>query len=233
MYHLTGWSLVILQEESGTFAVADTSYPIWTLISQSRQPHAVSVTGSTTYMGNKSHSSGVNEMDKLNVGIIGLGNMGKNHVRILSNLANCCLIGCYDANQNTTNELAQRYGFQPFASVSELLHEVEAVVVAVPTKYHYEVGKACLEAGVHVLMEKPLCKTIEEAVELGNLAKRLNLVLQVGHIERFNPAIQEFRKLFDPKQVISFWTERLSSFDPRISDADVVEDLMIHDIDLM
>lgn len=169
-------------------------------------------------------------MTKLRMAVIGTGALGRHHARILSQLEGVELVGVADANPAAVAEVAQRCRTHGTTEYRELLSEVEAVVVAVPTIAHRAVAGDFLAAGVDVLVEKPIASTVEEAHELVTLARRHEALLSVGHVERFNPALAAARPfLADPKYMR---IERLAPFSFRSTDIGVVHDLMIHDIDL-
>jgi len=168
------------------------------------------------------------------MGVIGVGNMGRNHVRILSGETNVCqLIGIYDTNAERAKKIATDYGTVAFQDMDTLLDNVEAVVVAVPSSLHMEIGWKVLKHNLHALIEKPLALSSLGAAELTKAFESKGRKLTVGHVERFNPVITELKKILQKEKIIEIETRRYSSFDPRISDANVVEDLMIHDIDLV
>jgi virulence factor len=129
-----------------------------------------------------------NQPQPLKMGVIGVGNMGQHHVRVLSLLKDIELIGVSDSNLARGIEIASQYQTHYYENYEEMLPHVDAVCIAVPTKIHHEVGSRCLQAGVHVLIEKPIAASIAEAESLVNLAAETGCILQVGHIERFNPA---------------------------------------------
>lgn len=170
-------------------------------------------------------------MKKLRVGVIGVGYLGQHHARLYNTLPNATLVGVTDSDDVRTGEVAAQYGTKAFPDAAALLQEVDAVSVAVPTSAHHAVSKAALMAGVHVLVEKPITVTRSEALELIELAQRQNCVLQVGHVERFNPAIQALRPYIGTPSFIE--CSRLSTFGARALDVDVVRDLMIHDLDIL
>lgn len=170
-------------------------------------------------------------MKKLRVGVIGVGYLGQHHARLYNTLPNATLVGVTDSDDVRTGEVAAQYGTKAFPDAAALLQEVDAVSVAVPTSAHHAVSKAALMAGVHVLVEKPITVTRSEALELIELAQRQNCVLQVGHVERFNPAIQALRPYVGTPSFIE--CSRLSTFGARALDVDVVRDLMIHDLDIL
>lgn len=169
----------------------------------------------------------------LKIGVIGVGTMGGHHARICSALPGAKLFAVSDQNEPRAREIGGRYGAEVFKDHREMLPLVEAVTIASPTETHFEIAAECLNAGKHLLVEKPLAKTSEEARQLAALAKQKNLVLAVGLIERFNPAFQELCKLVQKEKIIGLHMKRLSPFPERITDANVIQDMMIHDLDLL
>ncbi|MCC0176128.1 Gfo/Idh/MocA family oxidoreductase [Waterburya agarophytonicola K14] len=167
------------------------------------------------------------------MGVIGVGNMGRHHARILSLLKDIELVGICDSNLTRGIEIASQYRTHFYENYEELLLQVDAVCIAVPTKLHHEVGVKCLEAGVHILIEKPIAASIAEAEYLVNLAAETGCILQVGHIERFNPAFRELSKVIQTEEILALEARRLSPYSNRANDVSVVLDLMIHDIDLL
>lgn len=170
-------------------------------------------------------------MKPLAVAVIGVGHLGQHHARIYSTLPGVHLTAVVDTNQARAEWVAERYGGQPVTDFAAILSRVDAASVAVPTPAHYSVVKACLEAGLHVLVEKPIASTVDQAEELVALAARMQRVLQVGHIERFNPIVEKIRPYVTEPRFIE--CHRLSPFQPRGTDVDVVRDLMIHDLDMV
>ncbi len=171
--------------------------------------------------------------DLIRVGVIGVGNMGQHHARVLSLLKDVQLVGVSDISVERGLNTASQYRVHFFEDYHTLLAEVDAVCIAVPTRQHYAVGMACLQAGIHVLIEKPIAASILEAESLVNEAARCGCILQVGHIERFNPAFQELSKVLKTEQVLAIEAHRMSPYSDRANDVSVVLDLMIHDIDLL
>lgn len=169
----------------------------------------------------------------LKMGVIGVGNMGRHHARILSLLKDIELVGICDSNLARGIEIASQYRTHFYEKYEELLPHVDAVCIAVPTKLHHEVGVKCLQAGVHILIEKPIAASIVEAESLVNLAAETGCILQVGHIERFNPAFRELSKVIQTESILALEAHRLSPYSNRANDVSVVLDLMIHDIDLL
>lgn len=168
---------------------------------------------------------------KIKFGVIGAGKIGTFHTRTLSKMDGVELVGVCDTNLERAKALAQEYSCKPFTEYSELLKNVEAVIVAAPTPLHHEIGMYCLNHKIHTLLEKPIASTMEQARELVKAAQENKVLLQIGHIERFNPAVVEaFKYVKDPKFIV---IKRMGPYDPRVSSVSVVLDLMIHDIDLL
>lgn len=165
------------------------------------------------------------------IGVIGTGHLGTLHAKMLSQISAAEFVGVYDVDSSRSSSVAATHGVRSFGRVDELLDAVDAVTVATVTSTHYEVAKAALAAGKHTLVEKPITSTTEQAKELVDLASSRGLTLQVGHVERFNPAILALEPhLLRPLFIES---HRLAQFNPRGADVAVVLDLMIHDIDLI
>jgi predicted dehydrogenase len=174
-----------------------------------------------------------NQFEPIRVGVIGVGNMGQHHTRVLSLLKDVELVGISDLSVERGLDTASKYRVRFFEDYQELLPHVDAVCIAVPTRQHYAVGMACLRAGVHVLIEKPIAASITEAESLVNAAAQYQCILQVGHIERFNPAFQELSKVLKTEELLALEAHRMSPYSDRANDVSVVLDLMIHDIDLL
>lgn len=168
---------------------------------------------------------------KLKIGVIGVGHMGQYHVNVLSSMLSHSLIGIYDLNLDHAEQLATKYETRAFASLEQLLGRVDAVTIAVPTNLHYDIARKALEYDCHVLLEKPMTETVEEAKTLLELAKQKNKILQVGHVERFNGAVMELHKIVTEPLFIE--SKRISPFTPRIKDVGVILDVMIHDLDIV
>lgn len=165
------------------------------------------------------------------VGVIGVGVLGWHHARHLAAMPEAELVGVYDIRPERAAQVAESLGTVACRSREELFDRASAVTIAVPTSVHAEVGLAALNAGCPVLMEKPMAATLSEADELVEAADRLGLLLQVGHIERFNRAVRAAAAYLDRPLFIE--GERLAPFQPRGTDVPVVLDLMIHDLDLI
>ncbi|MBE9177305.1 Gfo/Idh/MocA family oxidoreductase [Oculatella sp. LEGE 06141] len=184
-------------------------------------------------VGNNDTHSQRNHPEPIRIGVIGVGNMGQHHTRILGLLKDVELVGVADINVERGIDTASKYRVRFFEDYRDLLEHVDAVCVAVPTRLHYSVGMACLQAGVHVLIEKPIAASIAEAESLVNAAAKSHCILQVGHIERFNPAFQELNKVLKTEELLALEAHRMSPYSDRANDVSVVLDLMIHDIDLL
>ncbi len=182
-----------------------------------------------------SRMTGKADMDKeaVRIGVIGAGRMGKNHCRVVAGLRRATLAGVCDQNVQMGVAVARQYEAPFYASVDELLEHVDAVTIAVPTTRHFEVVSRCLEMGVHVFVEKPITSTVEEADHLAAIAEASGLVVQVGHIERFNPTYAELKNVLADMTPLAINFRRLSPYAGSNMDVDVVLDLMIHDLDLM
>ena len=166
------------------------------------------------------------------VGVIGIGNMGWHHARVLSLLKDADLIGVADPNVNRGKLAIEQFQCDWFADYHDLIPKVDAICIAVPTLLHHQVGLDCLKAGIHVLIEKPIAASEAEAEELIRESNKANCLLQVGHIERFNPAFRELNKIINNEKIVVLEARRHSPNADRANDVSVVMDLMIHDIDL-
>jgi len=172
-------------------------------------------------------------LQPIKIGVIGVGNMGQHHARVLSLLKDVEMVGVADINVERGLDTASKYRIRFFEDYRDLFPYVHAVCIAVPTRLHHEVGMACLQAGIHVLIEKPIAANIAEAESLVNAAAEYQRILQVGHIERFNPAFQELSKVLKTEELLALEAHRMSPYSNRANDVSVVLDLMIHDIDLL
>jgi predicted dehydrogenase len=170
-------------------------------------------------------------MTHLRAGVIGVGYLGRFHAQKYAALPDVELVGVVDADQARAEEVAHEVGTMACTDYSELLGRVDLVSIVVPTYLHFKVAKAALNAGVHILLEKPVTQTVAEADELIRIAEDKNLVFQVGHLERFNPAVVALGDVLKNPMFIE--SHRLSPFKPRGTDVNVVLDLMIHDIDII
>lgn len=165
------------------------------------------------------------------VAVVGTGRFGRHHARVYHELPDTELVGVYDKDSARVAEVAKEYGCRSFERLDDLFGAVEAATVAVPTEKHAEVGERLMEAGIDVLIEKPMARSLAEADSLIAAAERHGRILQVGHLERFNPAVAAARKVVSTP--LFFEVHRLSVFTERSLDVDVVLDLMIHDLDIV
>ena len=170
-------------------------------------------------------------MKKIKAGVIGVGYLGKFHAQKYAMLEDAELIGVADVDSEQGGKIAEEYGCRYFSDFKELVDQVDAVSIAVPTSLHFEVAKYCFEKDVDVLLEKPMTVTLDEADHLIELADEKKLVFQVGHLERFNPAVIAMKPYLTTPVFID--SNRISTFKQRGVDVDVVLDLMIHDIDII
>ena len=167
----------------------------------------------------------------MRVGVIGVGSLGHHHVRLLREVEGARLVGFHEVRGDRAQQVAGELGVQAVPTLESLLDQVDAVTIVVPTVGHYAVAKAALERGIHVMIEKPITATLDEADDLLVVAKRTGALIQTGHVERFNRAIRGALPFIDAPRFIE--SDRLAPFNPRGSDVAVVLDLMIHDIDLV
>ncbi|MBQ9895832.1 MAG: Gfo/Idh/MocA family oxidoreductase [Synergistaceae bacterium] len=169
----------------------------------------------------------------LRVGVVGVGHLGQHHARVYTELLDARLVGVADSDLDRAKTIGDHLGVQAYSSIEELINfqRPEALSIVVPTSQHFEVAKKAMQAGIHVLIEKPVTTRPDEAEELLKLADKQGLVLQVGHIERFNSAIRYISQTHH--EPIYLESKRMGPFSPRINDVGVVLDLMIHDIDII
>jgi predicted dehydrogenase len=168
---------------------------------------------------------------KIRGAVVGAGHMGQYHILALAEIWGVELIGVVDTDFAKAERIAAPYGARAYRDHRELAGQIDFATVAVPTEQHFTVARELLEAGAHVLVEKPMTSTLEEAKELFRVAREQNRVLHVGHVERFNGAVQELRKIVERPILIE--SRRLGPFVPRVQNDSVVMDLMIHDIDIV
>jgi len=164
-------------------------------------------------------------------GFIGVGHLGNYHIQQIQKIKHVEIVGCYDSNGNHCQSVADNYKIIPFNDVQELLELCDAVSVATPASHHFNVTKNALESNCHVFIEKPIAHDIKQAEQLHLLSKKYDKLIQVGHIERFNPVYKYFKKTFPSPKFIE--AHRLAPFNVRGTDVNVILDLMIHDIDLV
>lgn len=170
-------------------------------------------------------------MSILKTAVIGVGYLGKFHAQKYASLPQSKLVAVCDTNQQVANEIASEHDVAVIENYLDLIGKVDAVSIVVPTQKHFEVAKPFLENGIHVLLEKPITSTVEEAQQLVDIARANNAVLQIGHLERFNPAIMAVKHVLSEPMFIE--SHRVAPFNPRGADVNVVLDLMIHDIDII
>ena len=172
--------------------------------------------------------------DKLRVGVIGVGVMGSNHARVLSDMAGVELVAVADPDRKPREFVAGTLGCGAVADAEALLRAgVDAAIIAAPTHLHHDIALQCIGQGVHVLVEKPIASTIEESRGIVAAARRAGVTLMVGHVERFNPAVQSIKRAIKDQDILSIAITRVGPFPPRMSSVGVVIDLGVHDIDLI
>ena len=167
----------------------------------------------------------------MKIAVIGVGYLGTQHTRILSYLENAELVGVVDIDYDKAMQIGNRHGVKYFRDYREVIDLIDAAVVATPTSEHYSIAKDLIMQGKAVLVEKPITETVEQGEKLVKIAKEKNIILQVGHLERFNPAVEELEKVVTEPKFIE--VQRLGSFSARSLDIDVILDLMIHDLDII
>lgn len=175
---------------------------------------------------------------KLNAGVIGVGNMGRHHARNFAEITSTNLVGVADVNAKTAKEVGSRYRCRSYDDYKVMLEKekLDLVSIAVPTKFHKQVALDCILRGVNILIEKPIAATVEDAKEVVQKAKQRGIKFTVGHIERFNPAVQKLKSLIDQDklgEIIAITAFRLGPTPNHIKDANVIVDIGVHDIDIM
>jgi len=170
-------------------------------------------------------------MSKVRVGVVGVGRMGEYHMGVLSDMADVSDIVVADVNEDRSRAIGEQFNVPWFNNHNKIMDKVDVVIIAVPTSQHHPVAKDFLIEGIHVLLEKPCSNDLENARELFKIAEDNNLVLHIGHIERFNGAVQELHKIVDDPIFIE--SKRMGPYNNRIIDDGVVLDMMIHDIDII
>ena len=170
-------------------------------------------------------------MEKLRTAVVGVGYLGRFHAQKYKAVESSLLVGVCDVNKEQVEAVAQELEVEAISDYKSLVGKVDAVTIAATTSMHYEIAKFLLENHIHVMVEKPMTSTVEQGRELCELAKKNNLKLQVGHVERFNPALLSAREKFT--QPLFIECHRLAPYKPRGVDVDVVLDLMIHDLDII
>jgi predicted dehydrogenase len=168
---------------------------------------------------------------KIRVGVVGVGHIGKNHARLYAELPSAQFIAIYDTDRKVAEERAAEFGVRAMASLEEFAEEVDAASIATPTSTHFEIGRELLAKGKHLLVEKPIADNTAHASELAEMASSRGLILQVGHVERFNPVLGALEKRLTNPRFIE--AHRLSPYPNRSTDIGVVLDLMIHDLEIV
>src|ERR1700751_3082512 len=170
----------------------------------------------------------------LRVGVIGVGVMGSNHARFLAELPGVKLVGVADPDRKRCEQVACSLGCASFSDAGDLMRcGVDAVTIAAPTHLHRDIAIDCAARGIHVMVEKPIASTVEESRAIVAAARRAGVTLMVGHVERFNPAVQSIKRAIKDQNILSIAITRVGPFPPRMSNVGVVIDLAVHDIDLI
>lgn len=167
----------------------------------------------------------------LKIGVLGAGHLGKIHIKLIQQIDNYELVGFYDPSKETAIKVAEEFGIKAFDEVDDLIEEVDVVDIVTPTLSHFDCAVKAIRQSKHIFIEKPITNTVEEAKKLIDLAEEANVKVQVGHVERFNPAFTATREYINNPMFIE--THRLAQFNPRGTDVSVVLDLMIHDLDIV
>ncbi|WP_255192406.1 Gfo/Idh/MocA family protein [Natronobeatus ordinarius] len=174
----------------------------------------------------------ITEDDSIDVGVIGVGSMGRHHARVYSELPNANLVGVFDVDDDQAQTVAAKHGVEAM-DLDALLGAVDAVSVVVPTQYHYDMAMQCLDANVGTFIEKPVLGDLERADDLLSRVRLADVPVQIGHIERFNPAVTALAEIVDELSIVSIRAQRLGPPPGREIDDSAVLDLMIHDIDVV
>jgi predicted dehydrogenase len=167
----------------------------------------------------------------MKIGILGVGHLGRIHCKLIKEIRDFELVGFYDPNEENAQRAIKEFGIKRFANEDELFAEISCVDIVTPTLYHFEAAQKAVKNGIHVFIEKPVTHTVEEAKTLLELSHEGKVKIQVGHVERFNPAFEKALPYLSNPMFIE--THRLAQFNPRGTDVSVVLDLMIHDIDIV
>jgi UDP-N-acetylglucosamine 3-dehydrogenase len=170
----------------------------------------------------------------LRIGVVGVGTMGSNHARVLSGLSGIELVGVVDPDPAQRKLVTDTLGCAAVSDVDELIKlGVEALTIAAPTHLHHQIALHCISRGIHVLVEKPIASSVEEGRDIIAAARRAGVTLMVGHVERFNPAVQAIKQAIQGEDILSVSVTRVGPFPPRMSNVGIVIDLAVHDIDLI
>lgn len=167
----------------------------------------------------------------LKIGVLGAGHLGKIHIKCIKEIENFNLVGFYDADTDNANKVEKEYNIKAFTSLEELINNVDVVDIVTPTSSHFECASKSINSKKHVFIEKPIAASAEEAMQIIDLAEKKDVKVQVGHVERFNPAFISVKSSINNPMFLE--SHRLAQFNPRGTDVPVVLDLMIHDIDII
>jgi predicted dehydrogenase len=179
-------------------------------------------------------TGGVGGGHALRLGVVGVGVMGGNHARVLAEMAGVDFVGVVDPDRKQRERVARTLGCGEFADLDALIHAgVDAVSIAAPTHLHHDLALTCIAHGIHVMVEKPIAPTVEEGRAIVAAARRAGVTLMVGHVERFNPAVESIKRAIKDQDILSIAITRVGPFPPRMSNVGVVIDLAVHDIDLI
>ncbi len=177
---------------------------------------------------------GLGEVNPLKIGVIGVGVMGSNHARVLADMAGVNLVGVADPDRKQREHVGRTLGCAEFADADGLIRSgVDAVTIAAPTHLHHAIALDCISRGIHVMVEKPIAPTVDEGRAIVAAARRAGTTLMVGHVERFNPAVESIKRAIKNQDILSIAITRVGPFPPRMSNVGVVIDLAVHDIDLI
>ncbi len=170
-------------------------------------------------------------MNKIKLGLVGLGHLGKIHLKCILQIPEILLVGCFDVNQEAAQSICKEFGVVHYESLDQLIHDSEAIDIVTPTTTHYDIASMAIRAGKHCFIEKPATQTLQEALDLQNLISIYPVKVQIGHVERYNPSFLAIKPYIKYPKFIE--AHRLSTFNPRGTDVSVVHDLMIHDLDII
>lgn len=173
----------------------------------------------------------MNPLEKINIGVVGVGHLGQHHVKHLSKISGANLIGVFDSNNKRNNSISKQYNTRIFDNLNSLIQSCDALSIVTPTQYHAEIAEQCIRSNKHVFIEKPITGSLSEADNILRLANNSGVIVQVGHIERLNPALLALDSYtLKPKYIE---VQRLAPYTTRGTEVPVVLDLMIHDIDIV
>jgi predicted dehydrogenase len=177
---------------------------------------------------------GIGGGNPLKLGVVGVGVMGSNHARVLAEIAGVHLVGVVDPERKQREFVARTLGCAEFSDLDALFRSgVDAVTIAAPTHLHHDLALKCISHGIHVMVEKPIAPTVEEGRAIVAAARRAGVTLMIGHVERFNPAVESIKRAIEDQDILSIAITRVGPFPPRMSNVGVVIDLAVHDIDLI